>query len=186
MLPQKSLHKSSSRRGPGSISLELLGLIVLAALSLQPALAGKLVNTPYEEPKAVFDFYFDDPSHINSALFWLRSYMNPLMEAPYNLAPEFMDIVVVIHGTEIVTVAKSNQKKYAQAVGRMGYYASLGVKFRVCGLAAADYGYRVDDFQDFIEVVPSAITELGHWQQQGYGLITPTILHKKFSIEEIR
>jgi intracellular sulfur oxidation DsrE/DsrF family protein len=148
--------------------------------------AGKVVNTPYQDPRVVFDFYFDDPRHIGSALFWLRSYMNPLMEAPYNLAPEFMDIVVVIHGTEIVTVAKANQKKYSQAVGRMQYYASLGVKFRVCGLAAADYGYRAKDFHDFVDIVPSAITELAHWQQQGYGLITPRILDKKFSIKEIR
>ncbi|WP_456405393.1 DsrE family protein [Thiolapillus sp.] len=165
---------------------KLCAVVLLGLLSGQSAMAGKLVSTPYEEPKVVFDFYFDDPRHINSALYWLRSYMNPLMEDPYNMAPEFMDIVVVIHGTEIVTVAKSNQKKYADAVGRMGYYASLGVKFRVCGLAAADYGYSHKDFQDFIDVVPSAITELGHWQQQGYALITPAILDKKFSIEEIR
>jgi len=68
----------------------------------------------------------------------------------------------------------------------MRYYALLGVKFRVCGLAAADYGYRTEDFQDFIEVAPSAITELGHWQQQGYALITPRILEKRFRLEEIR
>lgn len=163
--------------------ITLFCLLLLASL---PGVAGKAVFTPYTGPKVVFDFYFDDPRHIGSALYWLRSYMNPLMEAPYDMAPEFMDIVVVIHGTEIVTVAKANQQKYAKAVGRMKYYASLGVKFRVCGLAAADYGYQVTDFQDFIEVVPSAITELGHWQQQGYGLITPRILDKKFSIEEIR
>ncbi len=163
--------------------------ILLCCLLLSASgngVAGKVVNTPYADPKVVFDFYFDDPRHIHSALYWLRSYMNPLMEAPYNMAPEFMDIVVVIHGTEIVTVAKANQTKYADAVNRMKYYASLGVKFRVCGLAAADYGYQARDFQDFIEVVPSAITELGHWQQQGYGLITPRILDKKFSVEEIR
>jgi len=147
---------------------------------------GTLVQTPYEEPRVVFDFYFDDPRHINSALFWVRSYINPLLESPYDLSPEFMEIVVVIHGTELVTVAKKNYEKYKEAVDRMRYYAQLGVKFRVCGLAAHDYGYRVEDFQDFIEVAPSAITELAHWQQQGYGLITPMIRDKKFSIEEIR
>jgi len=152
-----------------------------------PAFAeGTVVQTPYEEPRVVFDFYFDDPRHINSALFWVRSYINPLIESPYDLSPEFMEIVVVIHGTELVTVAKKNYEKYQEAVDRMRYYAQLGVKFRVCGLAAHDYGYQVEDFQDFIEVAPSAITELAHWQQQGYGLITPMIREKKFSIEEIR
>ena len=63
---------------------------------------------------------------------------------------------------------------------------ALGVNFRVCGLAAADYGYLDKDFYEFIEVAPSAITELAHWQQQGYSLITPVVMDKKYSIEEIR
>ena len=68
----------------------------------------------------------------------------------------------------------------------MRYFSQLGVKFKVCGLAAGDYGYALEDFQDYIEVVPSAINELAHWQQQGYALIKPTILSKKYSIDEIR
>lgn len=144
------------------------------------------VQTPYAEQKVVYDFYFDEPAKINSALYWIRSLIIPLGEEPYNYAPEFMDIVVVIHGTEIVTVAKNNYDKYKDAVERMRYYAALGVKFRVCGLAAADYGYLDKDFHDFIEVAPSAITELSHWQQQGYSLITPLIMEKKYSIEDIR
>ncbi len=144
------------------------------------------VQTPYEEPKVVYDFFFDEPAKINSALYWIRSLIIPLGDEPYNLPPDFMDIVVVIHGTEIVTVAKNNYEKYQDAVERMRYYAALGVRFRVCGLAAADYGYLDNDFHDFIEIAPSAITELVHWQQQGYSLITPVIMDKKYSIEEIR
>lgn len=164
----------------------LLAAICLLCTSHVALASGKAVETPYSDPKVVFDFFFDDPGHIHSALYWLRAYLNPLMQSPYDLAPEFVDMVVVIHGTEIVTVVKKNYEKYREAVDRMRYYASLGVKFRVCGLAAHDYGYGVADFQDFIEVVPSAITELGYWQQQGYGLVIPRMLEKKFSIEEIR
>ncbi len=112
--------------------------------------------------------------------------MNPLMNDPYGYAPEFLSIKVVIHGTEIVTVAKYNYNKYKDVVGRMKYYASLGIDFLVCGLAASDYGYKSSDFHDFVTVVPSAINELAHWQMQGYALITPNIMDKKFSIEEIR
>lgn len=166
--------------------LQAIALIVAATICHAALSAGKLVNTPYQDPRAVFDFYFNDPSHIGPALHWLRSYMNPLTESPYDMAPEFMDIVVVIHGTELVTVVEKNYEKYREAVDRMRYYAQLGVKFRVCQLAANDYGYSVEDFQDFIEIVPSAITELGYWQQQGYGLITPQILEKRFSMEELR
>ena len=68
----------------------------------------KEVQTPYTEQKVVFDFFLDDPNKINTALFWVRSLINPLMDDPYGLAPEFLDIKVVLHGTEIVTVARKN------------------------------------------------------------------------------
>jgi len=148
--------------------------------------AGKWVATPYAPPKVMFEFYLDDPQKIGSALYWVRSLMNPLMEAPYNYSPEDMNIVVVIHGTEVVTVATKNEAKYQEAVDRMRYYADLGVSFKVCGQAAEDFGYAVADFQDFIEVVPNGIVELAHWQQQGYALIVPKILEKTIDIESIR
>ena len=128
----------------------------------------KFVQTPYDEQKVLYDFYFDDPNKINAALYWIRSLINPLMDTPYDMSPELMDIKVIIHGTEIVTVAKHNYGKYKDAVERMRYYSELGVDFRVCGLAAEDYGYTAKDFQDFITLTPSAITELSHWQAQGY------------------
>ena len=148
--------------------------------------AGKWVATPYAPAKAVFEFYLDDPQKIGSALYWVRALMNPLQAAPYNYSPEDLSIVVVIHGTEIVTVATKNEAKYQEAVDRMRYYADLGVAFKVCGQAAEDYGYAVKDFQDFIEVVPNAITELAHWQQQGYALIVPQVMSKTIDIESIR
>lgn len=161
----------------------LLVLLVPAATVKAEA---KFVQTPYEEQKVVFDFFFDDPKKIGSALFWVRSLLNPLMDEPYNYAPEFLDLVVLIHGTEVVTTAKHNYDKYKDSVERMKYYAALGVKFKVCGIAAQDYGYSRRDFYDFIELVPSAVTELAHWQLQGYATIKPEIMDKKFSIEEIR
>lgn len=146
----------------------------------------EVIDTAYAPPKAVFDFYFDDPRHIDSALHWLRSLMNPLSAEPYGFTPEQMEIKVVIHGTEIVALAHKNYAKYRDAVERMRYYAGFGVEFKVCGIAAHDYGYTPEDFYDFVQVVPSAITELAHWQMQGFGLITPTMMDKRYSIEEIR
>jgi len=167
---------------PALTLLMLLWLGVMAPLHA----AGKWVATPYAPAKVVFEFYLDHPQKIGSALYWVRSLMNALMEAPYNYSPEDLNIVVVIHGNEIVTVAKKNEAQYQDAVDRMRYYANLGVKFKVCGQAAADFGYRLEDFQDFIEVVPNAITELAYWQQQGYALIVPKILEKTIDIESIR
>jgi uncharacterized protein len=144
------------------------------------------VQTPYEEPKVLFEFYFDDPQKTATALYWLRSFINPLLDSPYDMAPEFMDLIVLIHGTEIVTVAKKNYQKYTSIVERMRYYHALGVKFKVCNIASQDYGYTLDDYYNFIEVIPSAMVELAHWQQQGYALIRPEVMEKKLSIEEIR
>lgn len=165
----------------------LLALLGLSLIQSMPAQAeGKRVDTPYAPAKVVFEFYLDDPQKIGSALFWIRSLINPLLEAPYDYSPEDHNIVVVIHGTEIVTVAEKNEAKYQEAVDRMRYYADLGVAFKVCGQAAEDFGYTVKDFQDFIEVVPNAMTELAHWQQQGYALIVPKVLEKTIDTEAIR
>lgn len=158
-------------------------LLVSGALS---ARSGNLSFPEYRDPKVVFDFFFADPRHIGSGLQWVRSYMNPLTESPYDLAPEFMQIVVVSHGTEMVTFAKHNYEKYRDSVERMRYYASLGVKFKVCGLAASDYGYNADTFYDFVDVIPSSMAEMADLQQRGYGLVIPQILEKRFTIDEIR
>ncbi len=163
-----------------------MGLLLALMLALPVHGAGTWVQTPYKPAKVLFEFYLDDPAKMGSALYWIRSLMNPLMEAPYNYAPEDLSIKVVIHGTEIVTVAKHNEEKYQEFVERMRYYADLGVEFKVCGQAAEDFGYSVQDFQDFIQVVPNAMTELAHWQQEGYALITPRIYEKRFAIEELR
>jgi len=144
------------------------------------------VVPPYTEQKVVFDFYFDDPQKIGSALQWVRALRKPLIDTPYDYLPEFIDIKVVIHGTEIVSVARKNYATYRDAVERMRYFATNGVEFRVCALALEEYGYRPEDLQDFIKIVPSAITDIAHWQIKGYALITPQVLEKKFNIDDIR
>jgi intracellular sulfur oxidation DsrE/DsrF family protein len=164
-------------------------LLLALSLGAAPAAAwaqASFVQTPYKNPKALFDIYLDHPAKMGAALHWLRSFMNPLIEAPYSLFPEDMSVVVVLHGTELVTVARKNEAKYEEVVQRMRYYAQQGVKFKVCGLALQDFSYRLEDLQPFVEVTPSAITELVHWQNQGHALITPVVTDKRFNIEDIR
>ena len=161
----------------------LAALLLGGSLQAQEA---RVVWPEYESPKVVYEFYFDHPAKIGPALFWIRALMNPLIDEPYDMAPEFMDIKVVIHGTEIVTLAKKNYEKYQEAVQRMRYYDSLGVTFTVCGLAAHDFGYTAGDFHDFVEIVPSAFTELVHWQQKGYALIVPQVFERQLTVDEIR
>ncbi len=161
----------------------LLALVTLAP----PAWAqAKVVQTPYKNPKALIDVYLDDPAKLAGALNWVRGVMNPLTEAPYSMVPEDIPVVVLMHGTEIVTLARKNEERYRDVVQRMRYYAEMGVKFRVCGLSMRDYDYTPADLYDFVEVAPSALTELMYWQNQGYALIPAVVMDKKFSIDQIR
>ncbi len=165
------------------------GLVLAAALLLPPTptlAQAKVVQTPYQNPKALVDIFLDDPAKLGAALYWVRSFVNPLTEAPYSMFPEDIKVIVLLHGTEIVALAKKNATRYEEVLQRMRYYAEMGVKFRVCGLALQDYGYTPADMQDFVEVAPSAITELVHWQNQGYALVPAVVQDKKFSIEQIR
>ena len=161
-------------------------LVSCSLLATSVQAQAKVVQTPYKNPKALVDVFLDDPAKLGAALYWVRSLVNPLTEAPYSMFPEDMSIIVLLHGTEIVTLAKKNQERYQEVLQRMRYYADMGVKFKVCGLALQDYGYSAADMQDFVEVTPSAITELMHWQNQGYALIPAVVLDKKFSIDQIR
>lgn len=162
-------------------------VMLIGGISVDPAQAqAKFVQTPYQNPKALIDIYLDDPQKLGSALYWLRGLVNPLTEAPYSMFPEDMSIVVLMHGTEIVTLARKNEERYQEVVQRMRYYAGMGVKFKVCGLALQDFQYTANDLHDFVEVTPSALTELMHWQNRGYALITPQVNEKKFSNEQIR
>jgi intracellular sulfur oxidation DsrE/DsrF family protein len=167
----------------------LPALLLSIGLFALPASAGAqatVVQTPYQNPKALFDIYLDHPAKMGAALYWVRSFVNPLLEAPYSFFNEDMSVVVVLHGTELVTVARKNEAKYEDVVQRMRFYAEHGVKFKVCGLALKDFGYTAADMQPFVEVTPSAMTELVHWQNQGYGLITPVVTDKRLSTDDIR
>lgn len=157
-----------------------------AAQNVNQSAGAQVVFPNYPSAKVVFDFYFDQPEKINAGLYWIRSLIQPLMDSPYNEAPEMMNIVVVIHGTEIVTLAKKNYAKYKVAVERMRYYHQLGVQFHICGLALHDFDYTPKDMQDFVQIVPSAFADLAGLQQQGYALITPRIFSKQIAVQDIR
>jgi intracellular sulfur oxidation DsrE/DsrF family protein len=164
----------------------IFSVLTLYSFALSADDRAQITQPNYATPKVVYDFFLDEPEKMSAALFWIRSLMNPLTEPPYDMAPEMMDIKVVIHGTEIVTLVKKNYTKYREVVERMRYYAALGVEFKVCRLAATEYDYKVSDFHEFVELVPSAFTELVHWQQHGYALIVPQVHIRRRSIEEIR
>jgi intracellular sulfur oxidation DsrE/DsrF family protein len=166
-------------------------ILVFAALGYSAASIAEdgdaITYTPYtENQKIVFELYFDHPEKINTALYWLKAVFTTLGNEPYGYPPDFFDIKVVIHGTEIAALAKKNYYLYSEAVERMRYYSEFGVEFKVCSLSAHEFGYSKSDLPDFVELIPSAVTELVHWQSQGYALVVPKVWEKKYSLEEIR
>lgn len=172
----------------GAITMKslLLSVLLLWTGQLVAAESARYIEPDYQAPKVVYDFYLDHPEKMAAAFHWVRALYKPLTSPPYSFDPESVEVKVVIHGAEIVTIAKKNYEKYKEVVERMRYYAALGVEFKVCSFAARDYDYKTEDFYEFIEVVPSAFTELVHWQQQGYALITPRVFLRTQSIEDIR
>lgn len=164
----------------------ILLLWTLGILMATSAQAGEYVNTPYlPQQKVVFDIFHDHPDKIASSLFWVRSLYYTLNNAPYDVIPEDMDIKIVIHGTEIVTLVKNKYKKYKGVVERLRYYTELGAEVKVCAIAARDFGLKAEDFHDFVQVVPNAIAEIAHWQQKGYALMIPQVMEKTLSKEEL-
>ncbi len=160
-------------------------MLCLGLACIAPAQAGATrVNTPYDSPKVVFDMYLDDPAKLNSALSWLRSMSSALSKSPYQFDPT--TIKIVVHGAEIVTLVKKNEDKYPVAVEKMKQLADQGVEFKVCAYTSDIYGYRDEEFHDFVEIVPSAIAEVAYWQSKGYALIVPQVAESRRSIEEIR
>ncbi len=155
-------------------ALLLLLFMFVFAFSQEGA---KLVQTPYQKPfRVVYELFLDHPEKLRPALGWISNVVFVLTNPPYNFSLEDIDIVVVSHGRELPVFAVKNREKYKDVVERIESLSMYGVKFKVCKMAAEQlYGLSEKDFYPFVELVPSAITEIAHWQQLGYGLVIPQV-----------
>lgn len=117
---------------------------------------------------------------LRPALGWISNVIFVLTNTPYNFSLEDIHIVVVSHGRELPVFVAKNREKYADIVERIENLNMYGVKFKVCRMAAEQiYGLSEKDFYPFVELVPSAITEIIHWQLQGYALMIPQVFEIK-------
>ena len=107
-----------------------------------------------------------------------------LSKPPYQFDPT--TIKIVIHGAEIVTLVKKNEDQYPVVVEKMQQLANQGVEFKVCAYTTDIYGYRDEEFYDFVEIVPSAIAEVAYWQSKGYALVMPQVAESRRTIEQMR
>ncbi|MCS6876381.1 MAG: DsrE family protein [Aquificaceae bacterium] len=139
----------------------------------------KVVETPYQKPfKAVFWLFLESPERLKLSLGFISNIMYVLTNSPYNFSLDDIDIVVVSHGREVPVFAYKNKELYSELVDRAEILSLYGVKFKICRVAAEQvYGLSEKDFYPFVELVPSAITEVIHWQMQGHAIIIPPGRH---------
>jgi len=157
--------------------------VATASLILAAGTAFADAGTPYGSAKfepyadiqsvkqlrTVWDFNFVDPKAVGMVF----NNVGALMKATAEFGPNEIDplkIVIVSHGPEIVVWAKKNYAKYKDIVDRAASLAQQGVRFEVCRNAAAAEGFRPEDLQGFVTVVPAGPYALAYWQAKGYSL----------------
>jgi len=117
--------------------------------------------------KTVWDFNFQDPKAVGMVF----NNVAALMKATSEFGPNELDplkIVIVSHGPEIVVWAKKNYEKYKAIVDRAASMAKQGVRIEICRNAAAAEGFKPEDLQGFVTVIPAGPYALAYWQAKGY------------------
>lgn len=126
--------------------------------------------------KILFDIYSDPggKGKINPLLSTVARFLN--MHGQTGLAPEQMQVVVILHGAGVRNVL--NAETYKKEYGRANPNAELldalhdaGVKLYVCGQSLRSKGFGSKDLAEPVKLSLSAMTALVHFQEEGYQLI---------------
>lgn len=120
--------------------------------------------------KAVWDFNFQDPKTVG----FVFNNVAALLKATEEYGPHELDpikVVIVSHGPEVVLWAKKNYSKYKDIVDRAASLAKQGVRFEICKNDAAALGFKAEDLDGFVTVIPAGPYALTYWQNKGYALI---------------
>lgn len=147
---------------------------VLAATSEEPYGTAKFESykdiDQLKQLKVVWDFNFKDPKAVGVVL----NNVNALLKATSEYGPHEIDpikVVILSHGPEVVLWAKQNYKKYKDIVDRAASFAQQGVRFEVCRNDAAALGFKPEDLDGFVTVIPAGPYALTYWQNKGYAYI---------------
>lgn len=132
-----------------------------------PAAQGLMAqDTPYQPAKVVYDLSSADKTHLSNILdragFLQRLYNNDTFEA---------SIVIVVHEAAIPLFVRHNRRH--KELMRRASSLTMGeiIQFRVCRASATLQGFKPEDFDDFIQLVPMADAEIARLQAQGYAYL---------------
>ena len=133
-----------------------------------PSLPGHVQEIAYQPQKVVYDVAVTGLAAFNAILDRV-SYLNSIYQAdPFNAS-----IVLVLHGDELAFFTLHNHEKYRNIVRRAHSLELAGpIRLLVCRAAARMRGFALEDFHDFVEIVPMADAEIVRLQQEeGYAYI---------------
>jgi len=127
--------------------------------------------------KVIFDVYSDgkDKKDINASINTVARFLN--MHAQHDIKPEYIDIVLILHGaaTKNVLTDKAFKREFNIPNPNTNLIKALkkeNVQIYVCGQSFAYKGYKKNDLSDNVKLSLSALTALVKFQSEGYQLIT--------------
>jgi len=129
--------------------------------ALQPYGDAKQDMHKYPKINRVYDVNYDNPKKLNA----LVNFISNVNEVVPGKA------VVVLHGTEIRAFAKENYLKYQAVVDQLADLSKKGVEFRMCNNAMHAAGFKANDIDGFITIIPAGYAEIISLQKQGYYVI---------------
>lgn len=140
-------------------------ILLIAALWLAPTAAQ--AESSYESDaarKVVYDVKTGSIDEFANVLDRI-SYLNSRLGSD----PLSTSIVVVLHGDEIHYFARERELDHEKVLARTRSM-TMGetIEFRVCKVSAKRRGYRPEDLQSFVNVVPMADAEIVQLQYNGY------------------
>lgn len=154
-------------------------IVILGMLTCLGTATAKDIAAPYGTAtvktrptpvlNTVFDVSYDDPQKLDLLYDFVRNTRQVTRGK----------VAIVTHGPELRAFAKENYTKYQAIVDKMAALAKEGVEFYMCGNAMKMAGYKPEDMDGFITVVPSGFAEIAYLEYRGYQYINPTPLSTK-------
>jgi intracellular sulfur oxidation DsrE/DsrF family protein len=82
-------------------------------------------------------------------------------------------LVILSHGDEIISLLEKNETEYRSFHEKIRHLIlTYNVDFQVCGAYAALSGIDESEFADFVDVVPSAPSQIKDYRQMDYKIVS--------------
>ena len=161
----------------------IVSCMLAGAVALAPAFASAEDLQPYGTAKVdmhkfakntnvVFDVNYQNPEDLNLLYFFVKNTQKVLGGKA----------VVVTHGRELRAFAKENYAKYQGIMQKMAELKQDGVEFHMCNNAMHAAGFKAEDMNGLVTIVPAGFPEIAYYERKGYAYINPNPV----SVKDVR